>query len=223
MSELNQSELATNAQTWDHIDVVMRLLASAQIELMRRQFTHDRSKLGNPEVGTFVEFTPKLKGSTYGSDEYKGFLAAMKPALDHHYSHNRHHPEFFANGEYADVENTDQMIVMVEHLWKVVHGEEDLYPDDGYGVDFVVNGLKRRKGENEAPISGMNLFDLIEMFIDWCAACQRHADGDINKSIDINKDRFSMSPQLVQIFKNTVPWISDEFDGLDTQIDIKTK
>lgn len=221
MTELNQAELATNAQTWDHIDVVMRLLASAQIELMKRQFTHDRSKLDNPEVGTFVEFTPKLKGSTYGSDEYKSFLAAMKPALDHHYSHNRHHPEFFEPQQ--DPENVDNMILTVEHIWRVFNGESGPLPDDSYGFDFIVTSLNRRKAENTAPINGMNLFDLIEMFIDWCAACQRHADGDINKSIEINKDRFAMSPQLVQIFKNTVPWVSDEFEGLSTQRDINPK
>lgn len=151
----------------EHIDTVMRLLASAQIELMRRQFTHDRSKLTPPEVSTFTEFTPKLKASTYGSDEYREMLAQMKPALVHHYSNNRHHPEFFEDG-----------------------------------------------------VGGMNLFDILEMFIDWCAACQRHADGDINKSIEINTDRFKLSPQLTQIFKNTVPWVKDEFQGLNTQRDL---
>ena len=30
---------------------------------------------------------------TYGSDEYKACLTEMKPALDHHYAANRHHPE----------------------------------------------------------------------------------------------------------------------------------
>lgn len=167
MSELSQAEKSTNAETWEHIDTVMRLLASAQIELMRRQFTHDRSKLTPPEVSTFTEFTPKLKASTYGSDEYREMLAQMKPALVHHYSNNRHHPEFFEDG-----------------------------------------------------VGGMNLFDILEMFIDWCAACQRHADGDINKSIEINTDRFKLSPQLTQIFKNTVPWVKDEFQGLNTQRDL---
>lgn len=45
-----------------------------------------------------MEFTPKLKGSDYGSEEYKGFLREMKPALDHHYANNRHHPEHFEHG-----------------------------------------------------------------------------------------------------------------------------
>lgn len=52
-------------------------------------------------------------------------------------------------------------------------------------------------------IDGMNLFDLIEMFCDWKAAGERHADGNIYKSIDHNKGRFEMSNQLHSIFVNT--------------------
>lgn len=53
-------------------------------------------------------------------------------------------------------------------------------------------------------IDGFDLFDLIEMFFDWWAATERHQDGDILKSIDINKKRFGMCDQLVSILKNTV-------------------
>jgi hypothetical protein len=66
----------------------------------------------------------------------------------------------------------------------------------------------------------MNLFDILEMLIDWCAACKRHADGDIEKSIEINTKRFNLSPQLVNIIKNTVPCLEDKFKDLKTQKDI---
>jgi hypothetical protein len=49
----------------------------------------------------------------------------------------------------------------------------------------------------------MDLYDIIEMFLDWKAATERHADGDILKSIEINKGRFKMSEQLYEIFLNT--------------------
>lgn len=52
-------------------------------------------------------------------------------------------------------------------------------------------------------LNGFDLFDLIEMFFDWKAATERHDDGDIMKSIRINKDRFSMSDQLCDILTNT--------------------
>lgn len=96
--EPSYEELATTAQTWRHIDLVRKLLRIAAVELLTRGETHDRSKLDRAEVDVFTEYTPKLKGCTYGSDEYKTYLKEMKPALDHHYAHNRHHPEFFAKG-----------------------------------------------------------------------------------------------------------------------------
>lgn len=55
-------------------------------------------------------------------------------------------------------------------------------------------------------IDDMNLFDLIEMFIDWKAASERHNTGSIIKSIEINSSRFSMSEQLKKIFENTATY-----------------
>jgi len=52
-------------------------------------------------------------------------------------------------------------------------------------------------------IMGMSLIDLVEMLCDWKAASLRHADGDLRKSIEINRERFNMSPQLVRILLNT--------------------
>jgi len=149
---LTLEEQATNAQTLEHIQNVRNLINIAVRELLHRAEIHDVSKLGDLERQTFVEFTPKLKNSTYGSDEYHGFLREMKPALDNHYANNRHHPEFFG----------------------------------------------------ELGVDGMNLIDLLEMILDWRAATMRHANGDLHRSIEINTERFKLSPQLVQILKNTV-------------------
>jgi len=52
-------------------------------------------------------------------------------------------------------------------------------------------------------ISGMNLFDLIEMFFDWRAACERTKNGCIYESIRINKERFKISDQVTKILENT--------------------
>jgi len=63
----------------------------------------------------------------------------------------------------------------------------------------------------ENGVNGMSLIDLIEMLADWKAASLRHADGDILKSLEINKKRFGMSDQLAQIFENTareMGWLS---------------
>ncbi len=53
-------------------------------------------------------------------------------------------------------------------------------------------------------IDGMSLIDLIEMLADWKAASMRHDDGDILKSLEINRLRFGMSDQLFEILKNTL-------------------
>lgn len=150
MSDLTQAEQATNAQTWEHINQVQRFMGDAVRNLQERALVHDQSKLRPPEVAIFTEYTPKLKDSTYGSDEYKGFLQAMRPALEHHYANNSHHPEHYPNG-----------------------------------------------------INGMTLLDLVEMLADWKAATMRHANGDLGRSLVINRERFGMSEQLAQILENT--------------------
>lgn len=53
-------------------------------------------------------------------------------------------------------------------------------------------------------INGMNLFDLIEMLCDWNAAVKRNKNGDIEKSLEINKDRFKIEPDLYVVLGNTV-------------------
>jgi hypothetical protein len=118
---------------------------------------HDASKLEPPEKELFDKFTPKLKDTTYGSDEYKGYLAELQVALDHHYAANRHHPEHFEGG-----------------------------------------------------INDMTLMDVVEMLMDWWAATERHADGDIYKSLEHNRERFNIDPQLASILKNTIDRIQGE-------------
>lgn len=98
MAELTQEQKATNNDTFRHIQTVQHFLNLMAIALIKRGEAHDQSKLESPEVEAFTEFTPKLAASTYNSPEYHGFRAAMKPALDHHYANNRHHPEHFPDG-----------------------------------------------------------------------------------------------------------------------------
>jgi hypothetical protein len=88
----------SRVETYKHIQVVQKELHKAIVDLQRRALYHDQSKLVSPEVEIFDEYTPKLANSTYGSEEYKQFLEEMKPALEHHYSENPHHPEFWSDG-----------------------------------------------------------------------------------------------------------------------------
>ena len=149
----------SSSDTMLHRMVVMARIRDVVMELKRRGSRHDESKFLSPEKEIFDEFTPKLKDSTYGSDEYKEFLKGMGGALDHHYEANRHHPEHFENG-----------------------------------------------------IREMNLIDLIEMLADWKAATERHDDGDLFKSIQINAERFKMSADMKHLLittGNALGWLVD--------------
>jgi hypothetical protein len=49
----------------------------------------------------------------------------------------------------------------------------------------------------------MTLIDLVEMLVDWKAASERHDDGNVLKSIEVNAKRFRISGQLTTILENT--------------------
>ena len=85
-------------KTLRHIETVRNYINLCVKELLGRGEKHDQSKLESPEVEIFDKFTSKLAKCTYGSDKYKSFLAEMKPALEHHYASNKHHPEHYKNG-----------------------------------------------------------------------------------------------------------------------------
>ena len=126
-------------------------------DLIKRAVEHDYSKFSPEEFDAFEEATPNLKNLVYGSEEYRSELRKIKPAIQHHYQVNRHHPEYF---------------------------------------EFEVEGIN--------GINQMTLIDLVEMVCDWIAATQRVKDGDIDKGLVINKERFHIDDQLFQIIKNTV-------------------
>ena len=88
----------SKVDTLQHIKRVNELLGLASIELLNRGSIHDESKLWFPEKELFDEYTPKLKNTTYGSDEYKQHLKELGVALKHHYEANSHHPEHYENG-----------------------------------------------------------------------------------------------------------------------------
>lgn len=179
-------------KTIRHIETVRNFLNGVIRELMNRQEQHDQTKLQSPEVEIFDKYTPLLRGITYGSDKYKKIMKEMKPAIDHHNRSNRHHPEYFydlvqclnCGTKYSDLEIT----FCTACNSKI----------DDLNRKFIKRG-----------INSMNLVDLIEMICDWKAAGMRHADGDIFRSLEINKERFGMSDQLFEILKNTAEFINE--------------
>lgn len=140
-------------ETRKHIGIVRRYLLQVIEDIEERIYAHDRSKLLKPEKAVFDEYTPKLNGCTYGSEEYKGFMKGMKVALDHHYSLSRHHPEHFIYYE-------------CNGCFKRFYEEPNRCDVCGYS-QFQIR----------SDITQMNLIDLIEMLMDWKAATLNHAVG----------------------------------------------
>ena len=311
--------MATNYETMKHIDRVGKLLNMFIVELLKRAEQHDQSKLTDPEVAAFTEYTASLASTTYGSKEYFDIKnGPLGQAIEHHYAHNRHHPEFFRTAEewrpivghesysvsnYGNIKNSNGELLAqyltpkgycrlqidnknifihrlvaeafipnldnkpevnhidgvkqnnyVTNLEWVTDGEnlEHAYetglrqPNVKYVVaceqlDIITFGCEqmeqklREAGYHKArsssiwrcinkggkhldleftatrfeqwmnsPINDMTLIDLVEIFCDWKASSERHNDGNIRKSIEVNTDRFGMSPQLVRILENTI-------------------
>lgn len=95
---VKSSKYDSEEDTRLHISLVSHYMGLLCNRLKYASSVHDMSKLNNPEKEIFDIYTPKLKGTTYGSDEYKQYLNEMKKALNHHYENNAHHPEHFSNG-----------------------------------------------------------------------------------------------------------------------------
>lgn len=85
-------------KTLRHIEAVRNFINLCIKELMERGEQHDATKLEDPELDIFDEYTDKLRNVTYGSKEFNDYKEEMKVALDHHYANNRHHPEHHKNG-----------------------------------------------------------------------------------------------------------------------------
>ena len=148
---MNENLLLHNSETLKHVNEVRQNLWTLIRELDRRASVHDASKFESPEAEVFAENTPKLAKTEYGGPEYQELLKTVKVAIDHHYSKNDHHPEYYNKG-----------------------------------------------------IEEMDLLQIIEMLSDWVAATKRNKNGNIHRSIELNTERFKMTPQLASILRNTV-------------------
>ena len=82
-------------------------------KLYWRGWKHDFSKLGWYEAKRYATVIFDLKGSTYGSKEYKEMLESIQPAIKHHYKNNRHHPEYYKNG-FQDMTELDKLEMIAD-------------------------------------------------------------------------------------------------------------
>jgi hypothetical protein len=83
-------------------------------ELFKRAVVHDNSKFSPEEYEPYEEAFPGLQKYAYGTDEFKAELRKIKPAIQHHYENNDHHPERFMSPISSGIEymNLIQIIEM---------------------------------------------------------------------------------------------------------------
>lgn len=93
-----ETQYDSRVDTYEHIGKVNSYMLDCAINLANRGSAHDQSKLVSPEKEAFDQLPAKLKDFAYGSEEYKAALRELKPALEHHYAQNTHHPEHFKDG-----------------------------------------------------------------------------------------------------------------------------
>lgn len=129
-------------ETLAHIDRVRHFLDRAIGNLGMRAHAHDASKLVDPELAAFDEATPKLAGMEYGSPEYKESLAALGPALQHHFMHNDHHPEHYPNGVRGM-----SLLALIEMLcdWRAASERMKQRTDDPAKMKSFESGLEFNK------------------------------------------------------------------------------
>ena len=90
--------MSFESTTMEHKTRVSIFMTKLARELMRRGKLHDNSKLKSPEREIYGANYERLEKTTFGTDEYREILNDMKPAIEHHYKENDHHPEHFEDG-----------------------------------------------------------------------------------------------------------------------------
>ena len=78
-----------------HKQWVAENMQVAANDLFRRAAIHDNSKFEPEEFEPYEEAFPNLQKYAYGTEELRAELRKIKPAIHHHFSVNRHHPEYF--------------------------------------------------------------------------------------------------------------------------------
>lgn len=65
---------------------------------MLRGNRHDDSKYEDTEFLPYADMIDEFEKHPYGTKERDALYESIKPAVEHHHKHNRHHPEYHAEG-----------------------------------------------------------------------------------------------------------------------------
>ena len=97
----------STAATLAHVRKVRGYIDVFVAEMLARGRAHDASKLEHPEKATLDRVLPLLDGVAYGSPDYQAVVEQARPALEHHYRRNSHHPEHYGEAGVAGMDLFD--------------------------------------------------------------------------------------------------------------------
>jgi hypothetical protein len=124
---------SSRAATLAHIQQVRDQIGLFVTVMLQRGSVHDASKLTAAEKPALDAVIPLLRGVSYGSAEYKTLLESIRPALQHHYAQNSHHPEHYVGNGIAGMDLFDLVEMMCD--WIASAGRN---PGDGVKLSHNV-------------------------------------------------------------------------------------
>ena len=114
--------------------MAIQLMKNARVELatqlLKRGCEHDNSKFDREE---FIRMSQILKSRKFFTNASTTLSDKEKEAIKHHWSHNRHHPEYFENSD----EMTELDILEMVCDWFARSLQ--------YGTDFIPFVLERQE------------------------------------------------------------------------------
>lgn len=96
---------------------------------------------------------------------------------------------------------------VTEKLNKLEYGSEEYkqsLAELGAALQHHYSQNRHHPEHYKNGMSDFDLLDLVEMFCDWAAATVRHETGCLEKSIEINQERFKYPDMVKNIFINSV-------------------
>ena len=94
---------------------------------MLRGNRHDDSKYEDAEFIPYADVIDEFEKHPYGSKEREKIYESIKPAVEHHHKHNRHHPEHFHDG-IQDMNLIDLLEMLAD--WKSATLNNPNHPGD---------------------------------------------------------------------------------------------
>ena len=121
----------SRADTLAHIHKVQDHIDTFVAGMLARGRAHDANKLEEPEKSAFDRLIPLVAGVPYGSPEYEAVVARHRPALEHHYRRNSHHPEHHGPAGVAGMDLFDLVEMVCDWM-----AAAERKPDDGVRLDY---------------------------------------------------------------------------------------